>query len=161
MNQTTIFLTQLITSIIVFSAFAKWIITPWLNEKSHATSMMILVAPHATRHIGLTFLVPSVTVAGIPSDFAFFTAWGDMVSAVLAMLVIVSLRYQWRFSVPLLWLFNVFGFGDLLMALSTVEAIPTLGGTWFIPTFLVPVLLVTHVMIFSRLLTRQPLFQKA
>lgn len=37
-------------------------------------------------------------------------------------------------------------------ALRQAEAVPNLGATWYIPTFFVPVLLVTHVMIFSRLL---------
>jgi len=154
MNETVIVLTQLITSVIVFSAFAKWVLNPWLANKPYSIALMILIAPHVTRHIGLTFLVPSVTAAGIPSDFAFYTAWGDMLSAILAMLSIIALRRAWRLAIPLVWLFNSLGFTDLLIALSSTEAIPTLGGTWYIPTFWVPVLLVTHVMIFLRLVKK-------
>ena len=39
-------------------------------------------------------------------------------------------------------------------ALSQAEVIPQLGITWYIPTFIVPVLLVSHVMIFARLLKK-------
>ena len=34
---------------------------------------------------------------------------------------------------------------------SHAQAVPHLGAAWYIPTFLVPVLLVTHFMIFTRL----------
>jgi hypothetical protein len=40
-------------------------------------------------------------------------------------------------------------------ALRQAEAVPDLGVAWFIPTFFVPLLLVTHYQIFVRLL-QQP-----
>ncbi len=40
-------------------------------------------------------------------------------------------------------------------ALSQKDAVPLLGSTWYIPTFWVPLLLVTHFMIFARLLRRE------
>ena len=76
MESLPIFLTQLIMSIGVYSLLAKWVLSPWLSNKSMAIALMILIAPHAMRHIGLTFLVPSVTDPAIPSSFAFMTAWG-------------------------------------------------------------------------------------
>ena len=39
---------------------------------------------------------------------------------------------------------NLVGTVDLMNALRQAEAVPHLGVTWFIPTFWVPVLLVTH-----------------
>jgi hypothetical protein len=39
-----------------------------------------------------------------------------------------------------------------LNALRHAELVPDLGATWYIPTFFVPLLLVTHAMIFMRLL---------
>ena len=54
---------------------------------------------------------------------------------------------------PLVWLFNSVGTVDLLNALRQAEAVPHLQTTWYIPTFWVPVLLVTHVMVFARLVT--------
>ena len=43
---------------------------------------------------------------------------------------------------------------DLLNALRHVNVAPNFGAAWYIPTFLVPLLLVTHFMIFVRLLKR-------
>jgi uncharacterized membrane protein len=49
------------------------------------------------------------------------------------------------------WIFNVVGTIDLLNALRHVDVAPKFGAAWYIPTLLVPVLLVTHFMIFVRL----------
>lgn len=57
-------------------------------------------------------------------------------------------------AIPVVWAFNVVGIVDLGNALRQAEAIPQLGVTWFIPTFIVPVLLVSHIMIFARLIGR-------
>lgn len=69
-------------------------------------------------------------------------------------LTVFVLIAAWYAALPLIWLFNLVGFADLLNALRQAEAIAHFGATWFIPTFLVPLLLVTHVMIFARLLKR-------
>ena len=54
----------------------------------------------------------------------------------------------------MVWLFNIVGSLDLLNALRHLEVAPMFGAAWYIPTFLVPLLLVTHYMIFLRLLRR-------
>jgi hypothetical protein len=148
MGTVEIFITQLSMSILVFSLLAKWVVWPWLNEKTVGIALMILVAPHTIRHIGLTFLVPSVTDPAISQNFALLTAWGDFTAGVLAILVLFALRHHWKMARPLLWLFNILGSLDLLKALSNPDVVPTLAGTWYIPTFWVPVLLVSHAMIF-------------
>jgi len=155
MQTLEIFLIQLIMSIFVYALLAKWVISPWLNEKAGHIALMILVAPHAIRHIGLTFLVPSVTEPTLSESFAFTTAWGDFISAILAIIVLFALKHKSKMAIPLLWLFNIFGTLDLIMALSQAEVVSYLGGTWYIPTFLVPLLLVTHIMIFIRLFNKK------
>ena len=47
---------------------------------------------------------------------------------------------------------------SLMNALRQAEAVPHLPTTWYIPTFVVPILLVTHGMIFARPIrhARQP-----
>ena len=147
-------------SIFIYTLLAKWLVWPWLNNKSMAITMMLLVAPHATRHIGLTFLIPSVTKPEIPDMFALMTAWGDFISAVLAIIVLFAHKKQWAGAVALTWLFNIFGTLDLINALSHVEAIPTLAGTWYIPTFIVPMLLVSHMMIFIMLFKQLKIVNK-
>lgn len=152
MDSFAIFGLQLILSVVVFSLIAKWYAAPWLATKPINVALIVLIFPHAFRHIGLTFLVPSVVAEPLPSYFANPAAYGDLISSLLAIVSVVALRGGWRFALPLVWLFSIFGTSDLLNALRQVEAVPYFGATWYIPTYLVPLLVVTHVMVFARLL---------
>ena len=152
MDTLAIFGLQLVLSLIVYALIAKWYVSPWLAEKSIQFALIILIFPHAFRHVGLTFLVPGVVGSSLPISFANMAAYGDLISGLLAIVVLVTLRKNWNLALPLAWLFNIVGTMDLLNALSHADAVPHLGATWFIPTFFVPLLLVTHVMIFARLI---------
>ena len=154
MDTLAIFGLQLVLSLIVYSLIAKWYVTPWLAEKPIHQALMPLIFPHALRHIGLTFFVPGVVAQPLPSFFANTVGYGDLISGLLALLALVALRGRWGLALPLVWLFNIVGTADLLNALRHADAVPNFGATWYIPTFWVPVLLVTHVMIFARLLRR-------
>jgi len=154
MDTLAIFGLQLTLSLIVYALIAKWYVTPWLAEKPIHQALIPLIFPHAFRHIGLLFFVPGVVAQPLPSYFAYTVAYGDLVSGLLALLSLVALRGGWGLALPLVWFFNIVGTVDLLNALSQANAVPDLGATWYIPTFWVPVLLVTHVMIFARLLRR-------
>ena len=81
-------------------------------------------------------------------------AYGDLAAGVLALLALIALRTSWAGAVALVWAFNVVGTVDLLNALRHVDVAPLFGSAWYIPTFLVPLLLVTHFMIFVRLFKR-------
>ena len=152
MGLTEIFGFQLVLSVLVFGLLAKWYLVPWLREKPLYVVLAILVWPHAFRHIGLAFLVPGLTSETIPAAFASSTAWGDFTSGLLAIASVFALRYRWALAIPLVWVFNIVGTADLVYALSHESAIPHLGFAWLIPTFVVPLLLVTHFMVFTRLL---------
>ncbi len=154
MDTLAIFGLQLVLSLIVYALIAKWYVTPWLAEKPIHQALIPLIFPHAFRHVGLTFLVPGLVAHPLPSSFAFAAAYGDLVSGLLALLALVALRGGWGLALPLVWLFNIVGTVDLLNALRQADAVPHLLTTWYIPTFLVPLLLVTHTMIFIRLLRR-------
>ena len=152
MNTLAIFGLQFVMSVGVFALFAKWYLAPWLVEKPTRQALALLILPHAFRHIGLLFLVPGIVAQPLPTFFANTAAYGDLASAFLALFALVALRRNWRFALPAVWTFNVFGSVDLLNALRQADVVPDLGATWVIPTFFVPLLLVTHFMIFTRLL---------
>lgn len=155
MDTLTIFGLQLVLSLIVYALIAKWYVTPWLAEKPIHQALTPLIFPHAFRHIGLTFLVSGVVAQPLPSFFAYPAAYGDFVSGMLAVLSLLALRSGWSLALPLVWLFNIVGTVDLVNALRHADVVSDLGATWFIPTFVVPLLLVTHVMMFARLLERR------
>ncbi len=155
MNVLAIFGVQLALSLIVYSLIAKWYVSPWLSNKPMNAALMILIFPHALRHVGLAFLVPGLVDDSLPESFANAAAYGDFVTGLLAILALFVLRAEWRMAIPIVWFFNIFGAADLVNALRNAEAVPHLGVAWFIPTFVVPVLLVTHFMIFARLIGRK------
>ena len=155
MDMLSIFALQLVLSLVVYALIAKWYVSPWLAEKQVNQALMLLIFPHAFRHIGLTFLVPGIVVQPLPVFFAAPAAYGDLISGLLALLCLVALRGGWGLAIILVWIFNIIGTADLLNALRQVEAVPDLGSTWYIPTFFVPMLLVTHIMVFARLLGRR------
>jgi hypothetical protein len=155
MDDLAVFGLQLVFSLFVYTLLARWYVSPWLAGKSLKVALVALVLPHTMRHIGLTFFVDGVIAAPLPSFFAYTAAYGDLLAAVLAIVSLFALRGNWRAALPIVWIFNTVGFVDLVNALRHADAVPALGGTWFIPTFFVPLLLVTHVMIFARLLREQ------
>ena len=133
---------------------AKWLLAPWLEKKSPHEALFWLTLPHAFRHVGMVFLVPGVVAQPLPGAFANPAAFGDLLTGVLALLALIALRADWSGALALVWLFNIVGTVDLLNALRHVNVAPDFGAAWYIPTFLVPLLLVTHFMIYARLLRR-------
>jgi len=107
--------------------------------------------PHAFRHIGLVFLIPGVVARPLPEAVAAPAAYGDLLTGVLALLALVALRNSWSLARVAVWLFGIVGTIDLLKALRQADAVPDFGAAWYVPTMLVPLLLVTQIMIFFRL----------
>jgi hypothetical protein len=151
MDTLTIFVTQLTLSVVVFSLLAKWFVSPWLADKPIHVALIALTFPHAMRHIGLSFLVPGLVSDSLHDSFAGLAAYGDFVTGLIALLALFALKGRWRISLPLVWLFNIAGTVDLVNALRQAENVPYLLTTWYIPTFFVPLLLVTHALMFVRL----------
>lgn len=152
MDTLAIFGTQFVLSLVVFSLVARWYVAPWLAGMAADRALALLLLPHTLRHVGLTFLVPVVAGPGMPAGFAAGAGYGDLASGLLALVALIALHGRWRAAVPLVWLFNVVGTADLMTALPQAAAVPHFAATWFIPTFVVPLLLMSHAMIFARLL---------
>ena len=70
-----------------------------------------------------------------------FAAYGALIAAVLALVGVMALLFKSRYSVLLLWIFNILGFIDFLVAVAlglryTHPA--EMGATYFIPILAVP-----------------------
>jgi len=154
MDVIALFALQFFMSLVVWGSLAYWLLAPWLEKKSLNEALFFLTIPHAFRHIGMVFLVPGVLAQPLPDAFAIPAAYGDLLTGVLAFLALIALRSGWGAAVALVWLFNIVGTVDLLNALRHLDVAPAFGAAWYIPTFLVPVLLVTHAMMFARLFRR-------
>ena len=154
MDTLAIFGLQFVLSLVVWGLIAKWLVAPWIETKSPHDALFWLTLPHAFRYMGMVFLVPGVVARPLPGAFAIPAAYGDLVTAVLALLALIALRTGWGRALALVWLFNIVGTVDLLNALRQANVVVDFGAAWYIPTWFVPLLLVTHFMIFARLLKR-------
>ncbi len=154
MDVQAIFALQFFMSLVVWGSLAYWLLAPWLEKKSFNEALFFLTVPHAFRHIGMIFLVPGVVARPLPEAFAAPAAYGDLLTGVLALLALVALRNSWSVARVAVWLFSIVGTIDLMNAIRQTNAVPDFGAAWYVPTMLVPLLLVTQIMIFFRLFRR-------
>jgi hypothetical protein len=130
---------------------------PKIQELKPQTILLPILLLHSLRHLGLMFLTPGATYPGMPPQFAYPAAVGDLIAAILAFTAIPAVLKNLPVARPLLWGFNIFGTLDLILAitLATIFKAPLfMGASYWIPAFWVPALLVTHYITFI-VLTRQ------
>ncbi len=154
MDIQAIFGLQFLMSILAWSVVVGLLLGPWLAGKTRPEALLWLSVPHAFRHIGMVFLVPGMVDGPLPPEFAYPAAYGDLATGALALVAILALRARWSGALALVWLFNLLGTIDLANALRQGDVAKQFEAAWYIPTMLVPLLLVTHVMMFKRLATR-------
>ena len=130
---------------------------PELRLRQRAEALRPLLILHSFRFIGLAFLVPGVVSLGLPPAFAHSAAYGDIIAAILALLALILLPST--SGVVIAWIFNVWGTADLFNAFYQANhaglMAGQLGATYFIPTFIVPLLLITHGLGFRILLRHE------
>lgn len=146
---------------IAFSLIAWGIVTsryiwPELRLRRREEAMRPLLILHSFRFIGLAFLVPGVVSPDLPATFAHWVAYGDILAAALALLSLLLLPSKAGFAAA--WVFNICGSADLLDAFYQANHAGVLAGqmraAFFLPTLIVPLLLITHVVGFRILLQR-------
>jgi len=146
---------NLLLSTLIFWIIAKLYVLPRLEELDPRTVLLPILLLHAFRHLGLMFLAPGAVYAGMPPQFAYPAAFGDLLAAVLALIAIPAVAAGWRSASLLVWLFNIEGTLDLIAAIvlaTAYDAAPLMGAAYWIPAFWVPALLVTHYLAFIVLL---------
>jgi hypothetical protein len=145
---------------IAFSFIAWGLVTasyiwPELRRQSRADALRPLLLLHCFRFVGLAFLVPGVVSPDLPAAFASPAAYGDLIAAVLAMLALAA-GLQTSLGIALVWVFNLWGSADLLYAFYQGNRVGLepgqLGAAYFIVTILVPLLFITHGLVFRLLL---------
>ena len=151
------FFVSIAFSLIAWGIVAARYIWPELRLRPRAEALRPLLIFHSFRFIGLAFLVPGVVSPDLPSAFARSAAYGDLIAAILALLALTSLPSA--SGVVIAWFFNLWGTADLFNAFYQANhaglMAGQLGATYFIPTFVVPLLLITHGLGFRILLQQQ------
>ena len=157
MNIAALFGLSILMSFLAYGIVTKLYIWPLLRVMPRQDALIALVVPHTFRFVGLSFLVPGVVSPSLSSDFAAPAAYGDLVAAILAVIATLALQARASWAIAIVWVFNVWGALDLLNAIYNGQfgvgiAPGSLGAAFYIPTLIVPALLITHGLIFWILL---------
>jgi hypothetical protein len=142
---------NLVANTAIFYVAARLYLLPLIPRVRPRVILVPILLLHSTRHLGLIFLTRGGTFPGMPQQFAYPAAFGDLVTAILALAAIPLVLRSSAFAKPAVWVFNIFGTLDLLDAitLATIYNAPvTMGPAYWIPAFWVPLLLVTHYVTF-------------
>lgn len=128
--------------------------------RSWLTSIRIrkLVALHVTRFVGIYFLV-LYGRGELPYAFAVPGGWGDIVVAALALIIVLLVPDLDRARL-VIFAWNILGFADILYVVATAARLGLTDPSSIaallhlplslLPTFLVPLIIASHVLIFVR-----------
>jgi hypothetical protein len=152
------FFTSIAFSLIAWGIVTARYIWPEVRLRQRAEALRPLLILHSFRFIGLSMLVPGVVSPDLPPAFAHPAAFGDIIAAILALVSLLLLRRA--AGVAVVWIFNLWGLADLFNAFYQANhaglLAGQLGSAFFLPTLIVPLLLITHVLVFRILLQHQP-----
>jgi hypothetical protein len=146
---------QFTFSLAAYALIAWWYVAPRLARLPREVALVPLVWIHAFRIVGGTILAPGAVDAAVPSDFRTMIGYGDMATALVALLALIALRRGLLVAIALVWLGLTVGLLDTVNAIiqSMRYSVFThgLGVNWVIVTMYVPALLVSSVLIFIHL----------
>ena len=138
--------------------FACWKISP-IRVWALNVDLRWLVLFHVTRLFAGAYFLLLCQRGQLPCGFARTAGWGDIVIAVLAVAVVGAMRTE--FAKPLLLTWNTLGLIDIIFVVfsalrfglkdwQSMHALRELPLS-LLPTFLVPMIIASHVLIFVRL----------
>ena len=86
---------NLVLSTLVFWVAARIYVVPNLARWSPQAVLAPILLLHSLRHLGLMFLAAGGVYEGMPSQFAYPAALGDLLTAALAMVAILTGTPRW------------------------------------------------------------------
>jgi len=142
---------NLVVNTAIFYIAARLYLLPLLPRIRPQQILLPILLLHSMRHLGMMFLTRGATYPGLSAQFAYPAAFGDLLTAVVALATIPLVIRGSPIARSAVWFFNILGTVDLLLAitLATIYAAPvSMGPSYWIPAFWVPLLLVTHYVTF-------------
>src|SRR6516164_9245518 len=129
---------NLIANTVIFFVAARLYLLPLVSRLRPQQIVVPILLLHSTRHLGMMFLTRGATYPGMPPEFAYPAAFGDLITSIMALVAIPFVLRGSVFARPLVWVFNVFGIVDLLVAIMTAtiyNAPVAMGPAYWIPAF--------------------------
>ena len=142
---------NLVANTAIFYVAARLYLLPLVPRVPLKYILVPILLFHSMRHLGMMFLTRGATYPGLPQEFAYPAGLGDLITAILAFVAVPLVLSGSSLAKPVVWVFNVVGTVDLLVAITTAtiyNAPPAMGPAYWIPAFWVPMLLVTHYVTF-------------
>lgn len=153
-NFTIINLQALTGTIAIIMAF-QWWIKPRIANLSIQNALLPFVFLNTFRYLGLTFMAKEQFYEGFPTEFLTTVGLLDFTTAVLAIITAIALKNKWSFAIPLVWIFNIVGFGDLISAFPQFFGLrlydQNLGFIWLMFVTYGLATFLSHIYIFIRL----------
>ena len=155
-----IFLFDMALGYLAFALSIRTYVWPRLRSMSRIEAHRAIASFNSFRFLGLAFLLPGFVGPNLPQGFAVPVAYGDLATALLAILALLTARMRVLFW-PLVWAFNLVGLADLVM--DTARAVSVnlpsvagqLGAGYAVLMLYVPALFWMHLVAFWLLLRRE------
>jgi hypothetical protein len=156
MDNFTILNLQATAGLIAFYLAFRWWVLPRLSRLSLYDALLPMVFIHAFRYLGMVFMVDTQVYDAFPDDLALTVGIWDYSTAILAIVTSVALRTKWKYAIPLVWVFNIVGFTDLMVAFPQVFGIEfynyDIGTMWWAFVTIGLINVISHIYIFYRLI---------
>src|SRR5665213_3404003 len=144
-----IFRIHLASGLFVWGLFVGIYWYPKLIAAGRRQALRRIAMLHAFRFEGLLFLMPAFVGNGLPAAFAVPAAYGDLTTSMLAIVSIVTFRWEWA-SLIFTALYTIIGAADIVnnvynvLALGVGQHPERLGVAYVIVVLYVPILLIPH-----------------
>jgi hypothetical protein len=145
----------LVVAVVALPRFRRWLL---------ALDLRWLIALHLTRFVGIYFLFVYYRDGTLPRAFAVPGGWGDIIVATLAF-GLVAAGADLEPKRWLIGLWNTLGLIDILFVVATASRLARADPDSMnallrlplslLPTFLVPLLIADHVVMFWRMASRR------
>ena len=147
-------LQAMVGTVAIILGFRYWI-QPRIAKLSLHEALLPFVFLNAFRYLGLTFMAKEQFYDGFPTEFLTTVGILDLTTAILAIIATIALKNKWSFAIPLVWIFNIVGFGDLITAFPQFFGLKlydqNLGFIWLMFVTYGLATFLSHIYIFARL----------
>ena|SRR6185437_3693429 len=151
MPQSVIFLTDMALGYLAWGLLIATYVWSRLKAMDRVDAHRAIATFNSFRFFGLVFLLPGFVGPNLPAAWAATAAYGDLATALLAIVALLTARRRFLFW-PLVWAFNLVGITDLIVdtVLASRMDLPSmagqLGAGYAIPILYVPALFWVHVV---------------
>jgi hypothetical protein len=155
MDNFTIINLQALTGTVAIILAFQWWIKPRVANLPIQEALLPFVFLNTFRYLGLSFMAKEQFYDGFPTEFLTTVGLLDFATAILAIVTAVALKNKWSIAIPLVWIFNIVGFGDLITAFPQFFGLElynqNLGFIWLMFVTYGLATFLSHIYIFIRL----------